>query len=98
VNNHGIWPKKDEPLASMSLAQWTKTIDTNLTSSFLVVREYLKNLQKEVVTEEQKAKAAFLFIGSSAGKVGEALHADYATSKSGKFSPDVFGWDFLFGF
>ncbi|THV02205.1 NAD-P-binding protein [Dendrothele bispora CBS 962.96] len=85
MNNHGIWPTNDAPLASMSLDQWRKTIDTNLTSSFLVVREYLSGLKQESVTEEQKAKAAFVFIGSSAGKVGEALHADYATSKSALF-------------
>ncbi|KAK7460955.1 hypothetical protein VKT23_008883 [Stygiomarasmius scandens] len=69
----------------MSLDQWRKTIDVNLTSTFLIVREYLSRLKKDGVTEEQKAKAAFVFVGSSAGKVGEAMHADYATSKSALF-------------
>ncbi|KAF5365284.1 hypothetical protein D9758_005331 [Tetrapyrgos nigripes] len=82
VNNHGVWPKPDESLADMPLDRWKRTIDTNLTSTFLVVREYMKNLKKEGITEEQKDKAAFVFITSSAAKFGEAFHADYASSKS----------------
>ncbi|KAF5348083.1 hypothetical protein D9758_010061 [Tetrapyrgos nigripes] len=80
VNNHGIWPTKDEPLADMSLDRWKKTLDTNLTSSFLVARSWMSGLLD--TGEDKKEKAAFVFIGSSAGKVGEANHADYAASKS----------------
>jgi NAD(P)-dependent dehydrogenase (short-subunit alcohol dehydrogenase family) len=53
----------------MSLDRWKTTIDTNLTSSFLVTREYLKQLK--TASLESKEKAAIIFIGSTAGKYGE---------------------------
>ncbi|KAL4265527.1 NAD(P)-binding domain superfamily protein [Pleurotus pulmonarius] len=80
VINHGIWPTTDAPIAAMSLDRWNHTIDTNLTSSFLVAREYLRQLSS--APEELKAKANIVFIGSTAGKYGEAGHADYAATKS----------------
>ncbi|KAF8189899.1 NAD(P)-binding protein [Mycena galopus ATCC 62051] len=80
VINHAISPPEDEPVASMTLDRWRNTIDTNLTASFLVSREYLRQL--ESASDELKAKAAIVFVGSTAGKYGEAGHADYAASKS----------------
>jgi NAD(P)-dependent dehydrogenase (short-subunit alcohol dehydrogenase family) len=53
----------------MSLERWRTTIDTNLTSSFLVTREYLKQLK--TASSDSKEKAAIIFIGSTAGKYGE---------------------------
>ncbi len=82
IVNHGIWPEADVPLRDMTLAQWKSTMDTNLTSSFLVAREYLRNL--DGATDKDKENAAIVFIGSTAGKYGEAGHADYASSKSGE--------------
>ncbi|KAJ7249418.1 NAD-P-binding protein [Mycena rebaudengoi] len=80
VINHGFWPTADEPVAEMSLERWRSTMDTNLTSSFLVSREYLRQL--ESASDDVKSKASILFVGSTAGKYGEAGHADYAASKS----------------
>ncbi|KAJ3523419.1 hypothetical protein NM688_g8732 [Phlebia brevispora] len=80
VVNHGYWPPEDVPVARMTLEQWNATISTDLTSSFLVVREYLQNLEK--ASDSQKDKAAIVMIGSTAGKFGEAGHADYAACKS----------------
>ncbi|KAJ7716587.1 NAD-P-binding protein [Mycena maculata] len=80
IINHGVWPQADEPVARMSLERWRSTIDTNLTASFLVAREYLRQL--ETAPEVLKEKASILFVGSTAGKYGEAGHADYASSKS----------------
>lgn len=82
VINHGIWPTADAPIAAMSLDRWNHTIDTNLTSSFLVAREYLRQLS--LAPGELKANANIVFIGSTAGKYGEAGHADYAATKSGE--------------
>ena len=84
VVNHGIWPTDDVPIARMTLEQWNNTISTNLTSSFLVVREYLRRLENPAVSDVQREKAANILIGSTAGKYGEAGHADCASSKSGK--------------
>ncbi|KAF9502062.1 NAD-P-binding protein [Pleurotus eryngii] len=80
VINHGIWPTADESIAVMSLDRWNHTINTNLTSSFLVARKYLQQLS--LAPEELRAKANIVFIGSTAGKYGEAGHADYAVTKS----------------
>ncbi|KAH9942841.1 hypothetical protein B0H21DRAFT_749656 [Amylocystis lapponica] len=81
VVNHGYYPPDDAPVAQMTLAQWNSTIASNLTSSFLVVREYMRHL--EGATDAQKEKAAVVIIGSTAGKYGEIGHADYSAVKSG---------------
>ncbi|GLB44241.1 putative KR domain containing protein [Lyophyllum shimeji] len=80
VVNHGVWPTSHQPVVQMSLDQWRSTIDINLTSSFLVSREFLRGIQS--ASEDLKAYASILFIGSSSGKFGEAGHADYSASKS----------------
>ncbi|KAF7349245.1 hypothetical protein MSAN_01714000 [Mycena sanguinolenta] len=80
VINHAISPPEDDSVLNMTLERWRNTIDTNLTASFLVSREYLRRL--ESASDELKAKAAIVFVGSTAGKYGEAGHADYAASKS----------------
>ncbi|KZV80387.1 NAD dependent epimerase/dehydratase [Exidia glandulosa HHB12029] len=80
VVNHGIWETRDAPLVDMDLSQWEHTLDTNLTSSFLIVRAFLRQLRD--APEEVKTSANIVFIGSTAGRFGEAGHADYAASKS----------------
>lgn len=89
VVNHGIWPSLDQPLAQMSLEQWNGTIATNLTSSFLIIREFLRRLEMPNVSDAVREKVAVVLIGSTAGKYGEAGHADYAASKSGKCVPYI---------
>lgn len=84
VVNHGYWPTEDVPVSRMTLKQWNSTISTDLTSCFLVCRGYLRNL--EGLDVEGKEKACIVLIGSTAGKYGEAFHADYAASKSGESS------------
>lgn len=81
--NHAYYEARDVPVAQMSLAQWESTLRTNLTSSFLVAREYLRGLDR--AEEGKKEKAAIVLIGSTAGKFGEAGHADYAATKSGEW-------------
>jgi NAD(P)-dependent dehydrogenase (short-subunit alcohol dehydrogenase family) len=70
IVNHGVWPTADQPVVKMSLDQWKSTMDTNLTSSFLVSREYLRNL--EFASDALKAYASIIFIGSTAGKYGKS--------------------------
>jgi len=81
VVNHGYYAPADAPVSRMSLEQWNSTMASNLTSSFLVVREYLRHL--ESATDVEKEKAAIVMIGSTAGKYGEFAHADYSAAKSG---------------
>ncbi|KAF8509112.1 NAD dependent epimerase/dehydratase [Hysterangium stoloniferum] len=80
VLNHGLWPTADVPMADMTLAQWDKTISTNLTSNFLLTRGFLTGLKS--ASRLQKDAASVILIGSTAGKYGEANHADYASAKS----------------
>ncbi|KAL1938354.1 hypothetical protein VTO73DRAFT_11805 [Trametes versicolor] len=80
VVNHAYYETREVPVAQMSLAQWESTISTNLTSSFLVAREYLRGLEQ--AEEGKKETAAIVLIGSTAGKYGELGHADYSATKS----------------
>ena len=81
VVNHGIWPANDTPLPDMDLSQWDNTLAVNLTGPFLLCREYIRALRD--APERVKDVASIIFIGSTAGKFGEAGHADYAASKAG---------------
>lgn len=80
VVNHGIWPTNDSPIIDMDLAQWNNVLAVNLTGPFLLCREYLKALRS--ASETAKDAANILFIGSTAGKFGEAGHGDYAATKA----------------
>ena len=81
VVNHAIADAQGIPVAEMSLARWNRVLTTNLTSSFLVCREYLKHLKQ--ASSAAKDKAAIVLVGSTAGKYGEAGNTDYAATKSG---------------
>ncbi|KZV65272.1 NAD-P-binding protein [Peniophora sp. CONT] len=83
VVNHAVYSGQAQ-LKDMSLDHWSNTLDNNLTSSFLVVREYLKGLEKGIAAGQGRfgERAAIVSVGSTAGKYGEAGSADYAASKS----------------
>ncbi|EIW74760.1 NAD dependent epimerase/dehydratase [Coniophora puteana RWD-64-598 SS2] len=81
VVNHAVSTISYIAVADMELSQWESVISKNLTSSFLVCREYLRVLR--ALSEDKKGKAAIVLIGSTAGKYGEAGNADYAVTKSG---------------
>lgn len=68
VVNHAIATDLDEPVWKMPLERWKHTIDTNLTSSFIVTKEYLKRLEN--ASASVKDYASIIFIGSTAGKYG----------------------------
>jgi NAD(P)-dependent dehydrogenase (short-subunit alcohol dehydrogenase family) len=68
ILNHAIGDIADEPVWKMPLERWKRTIDTNLTSSFIVAKEYLKQL--EAASDTIKDRASVVLIGSTAGKYG----------------------------
>lgn len=100
ILNHAISSSVKEPLLKISLERWKNIIDVNLTSSFIVTKEYLNRL--EAASSVIKDMASVIIIGSTAGKfglskehyfirirkltsvTGEAGNADYAASKSGR--------------
>ena len=81
--NHARYEARYVPLAEMELAQWEETFRTNVASSFLVARAFLRGL----VAAPSREREAVVLIGSTAGKLGEGGHADYAASKSGECWP-----------
>ncbi|KAI0270426.1 NAD-P-binding protein [Gloeopeniophorella convolvens] len=86
VVNHATFAPADVPLKDMTRGRWEQTFTDNLTSSFLVAREYLRGLERGVASRggdgRYGQRAALVLVGSTAGKYGEANHADYAASKS----------------
>jgi 3-oxoacyl-[acyl-carrier protein] reductase len=78
VANAGFWPPDAVPLEDMPLSQWRSTLDANLTSVFLCLREFCRSVKRHRL-EDPTA----VLIGSTAGIFGEAGHADYAAAKAG---------------
>ena len=74
VANAGVWPPADEPVWSMSLERWHRTLAQNLDSVFLSCRAFLRHVATT-------GTGTLVLIGSTAGVVGEAGHADYAAAK-----------------
>lgn len=72
----GVWPSDDEPVWELSLERWERTLRQNLTSAFLTARAFLREV-------ERNGHGSLVLVGSTAGIVGEAGHADYAAAKSG---------------
>lgn len=68
--NHAVYEDAPAPIRDMSLAQWRNTFEANLTSSFLLIRAFLRQLDR--LSPEQLKKVAIVLIGSTAGKFGEA--------------------------
>lgn len=74
VNNAGIWEKSK--IEKMSIEDWRKTIDVNLTSTFLIsqaVIPFMKN----------NNYGKIINISSTAGQRGEKYYSHYASSKGG---------------
>ena len=71
----GVWPSDDVPVWQLSLDRWERTVRQNLTSVFLTARGFLREV-------ERNGEGSLVLVGSTAGIVGEAGHADYAAAKS----------------
>ncbi len=85
VVNHGIWPSHDEPISSMSDAQWSGTLGVNLDSVFGLLRAGVAQMQNQTRPADG-AKGHIVLVSSTAGQRGEAFHADYAASKGALIS------------
>ena len=71
----GAWPSEDVPVWQLPLERWELTLRQNLTSTFLTARGFLREV-------ERNGAGSLVLVGSTAGLVGEAGHADYAAAKS----------------
>lgn len=82
VNNAGL--QQDAPLESMTLAQWRKVIDVNLTGQFLCAREAVREFKRRGVNPAVSCSAGKILCVSSVHEVIPwAGHANYAASKGG---------------
>ncbi len=82
VNNAGI--QQDADFVHMTLEQWSKVLDVNLTGGFLCAREAAREFIRRGV-DEQRSKAAgkIIFISSVHEVIPWAHHCNYAASKGG---------------
>ncbi|HEY5057934.1 MAG TPA: SDR family oxidoreductase [Gaiellaceae bacterium] len=71
----GVWPAADEPVWELPLERWEATLRENLTATFLTARAFLAEVRRT-------GHGSLVLVGSTAGRFGEAGHADYAAAKS----------------
>ncbi len=71
----GVWPRADEPVWELPLERWEATLRANLTATFLTARGFLRLV-------ERQGHGNLVLVGSTAGRFGEAGHADYAAAKA----------------
>ncbi|UYQ66737.1 SDR family oxidoreductase [Streptomyces peucetius] len=82
VANAGL--QRDARFAEMTLAQWQKVLDVNLTGQFLCAREATKEfLRRGVVPEVSRAAGKIICMSSVHQLIPWAGHVNYASSKGG---------------
>lgn len=82
VANAGL--QRDAPFTEMTLAQWQKVLDVNLTGQFLCAREATKEfLRRGVVPEVSRSAGKIICMSSVHQIIPWAGHVNYASSKGG---------------
>ncbi|MGW2558718.1 SDR family oxidoreductase [Streptomyces sp. NPDC001514] len=82
VANAGL--QRDAPVTEMTLAQWQKVIDVNLTGQFLCAREAAKEfLRRGVVPEVSRSAGKIICMSSVHQLIPWSGHVNYASSKGG---------------
>jgi glucose 1-dehydrogenase len=82
VSNAGL--QRDSSFHEMTLAQWNKVLDVNLTGQFLCAREAVREfLRRGVVPSVSSAAGKIICMSSVHQVIPWAGHANYATSKGG---------------
>ncbi|MFF4276998.1 SDR family oxidoreductase [Streptomyces sp. NPDC001536] len=82
VANAGL--QRDARLTDMTLAQWQKVIDVNLTGQFLCAREAAKEFRRRgVVPEVSRAAGKIICMSSVHQIIPWSGHVNYASSKGG---------------
>ncbi|MGE0007640.1 MAG: SDR family NAD(P)-dependent oxidoreductase [Parvibaculaceae bacterium] len=78
VANAGCLDEIPLPLRHMDMAQWQRTLERNLTVTFLTMREFLRGIERWSI-----ADPAAVIITSMSGVWGQPGHGDYAAAKAG---------------
>jgi 3-oxoacyl-[acyl-carrier protein] reductase len=77
----GVWPPEAQRLDELPVERVRRTIDVDLLGAIWTARAFLRVLAKHGPRPDGHG-AALVFIGSTAGRFGEAGHADYAAAKA----------------
>jgi len=72
----GVW-SATKYVADRTLEEWNRAFELNSTADFLLTRSFFRNLRKY-----KGDFGSIVYIGSTAGMIGEAMHHDYAATKS----------------
>lgn len=84
ICNAGI--QKDDPLLQMSLSEWQKVIDVNLTGYFLCARQAAKHFLQQQPEEQAAGRQCagnIILVSSVHDIIPWAGHVNYAASKGG---------------
>jgi len=82
VSNAGL--QRDSAFHEMTLAQWQKVLDVNLTGQFLCAREAVREFTRRgVVPSVSSAAGKIICMSSVHQEIPWAGHANYAASKGG---------------
>ncbi len=81
VANSGM--QKDAPSAEMSLADWKRVIDVNLTGQFLTARAAIRQFAAQGDRSVSRAAGKILHMSSVHDVIPWAGHVNYAASKGG---------------
>jgi len=82
IANAGAWPTPDVPLHEADERRIRETLDVNLLGALWTARAFLAALGRTGPRADGRG-ASLVFVGSTAGRFGEAGHAEYATAKAG---------------
>lgn len=77
VHSAGVWPVDEVPVSALSDERWAHTMKQNVDAMFFVSRAAAKVMGDS---------GRIVLIASTAGQRGEAMHADYGTSKGAMIS------------
>ena len=82
INNAGL--QQDAPFEDMTLDQWNRVINVNLTGQFLCAREAVREFKRRGVVKEISCSAGKIICISSVHEIIPwAGHVNYAASKGG---------------
>ncbi|MBA49982.1 MAG: sugar dehydrogenase [Paracoccus sp.] len=81
VANAGV--QKDGAFTDLSLKDWNKVIEVNLTGQFLCAQEAVRRFRRQGGTDASTALGKIIFNSSVHQAIPWASHANYATAKGG---------------
>jgi glucose 1-dehydrogenase len=81
IANAGL--QRDASLTRMSLADWQRVIDVNLTGQFMCMREAIRRFDAQPPSQNSRARGRIVCMSSVHEVIPWAGHVNYAASKGG---------------